>query len=82
MRTVPFEGFQQLSFCRCFKGNQTSFKNSIIYEDAVKAYNALKTNEDSQEDEGPEWARLHPRSSLKTTKLRLMRDRNGYCSRD
>ena len=30
-----------------FYGNQTSFKNSMSYEDAVRAYSALKTNKDS-----------------------------------
>lgn len=61
-----------------FYGNQTSFKNSMRYEDAVKAYSALKTNKDSQVDEVPKRAWLHPLNSLDTTMLRPVREVSAH----
>lgn len=61
-----------------FYGNQTTFKNSMSYEDAVKAYRALKTNKDSQVDEVPKRAWLHPLSSLDTAMLRPVREVSAH----
>lgn len=55
-------------------GNQTSFKLSMSYEDAVKAYSALKANKYFQVDEVPKRAWLHPLSSLDTTMVRPVRE--------
>jgi len=66
---------EELKKLRCiFYGNRTSFKNSMSFEDAVKAYSALETNDDSQVDGIPKTAWLHPLSSLDTTMLRPVRE--------
>jgi len=59
-------------------GNQTSFKHSMSYEDAVKAYSALKANKYFQVDEVPKRATLHPLSSLDTTMVRPVQEVSAH----
>lgn len=54
--------------------NKTSFKSSITYEDAVKAYSGLKKNEESGVGEVPIKVWLHPLSSVDPSNVRPVQE--------